>query len=225
MTSRTVLNNARKHEKAIRKGIAEGLNFEHIASDIGASKSSVMKWCAVLNIPPPARQIDYRVDPVQIQHIINQRNNGLTLQAIGDSVGLTRERVRQVLVKYSPDKVIVTQRAIEKTCSVCGKKFYGKGQTCSTRCGGVFRWSGRWTRNKALQIIECRKRKMTWEQVADVVDPGCHVLAFRAALQREKEKLFSTEEWNTISGHVKKPETQDSLYRRLMKWLKGYEMF
>lgn len=219
----TIIRNAKKHEALLRKGIEDGLTYEQIANSIGCNSGSVRTWSRALDLPPPKRKPDVRMQKERINKIIRQRNKGLTLKEIGDGMGLSSERIRQVLARYSPDQVIATRIAAVKTCSICGKKFCGNTKTCSGACGGALRYSGKWTRDKAVEVIALRKSGKTWDQVSQILHPGSHALAFRTALQREKDKLFSTKEWSEISGHAKYKygEKQPSLYARLMKRFKA----
>lgn len=70
--------------------------------------------------------------------------NGLTLQAIGNVEGLTRERVRQIIERHAPGLIKRTEstrydlRAMAN-CRQCGKPFrrYNARTHCSMKCSAV----------------------------------------------------------------------------------------
>ena len=110
--------------------------------------------------------------------IIDLRRQGLTLEQIGQQVGLTRERVRQRLKRCgdpslvgraAPVHVRRRQQAVERLtciCETCGESFVKKqqnlGRFCSSRCFRLNAHSRVCTR--AEKIIEARRHGMTWAQ-------------------------------------------------------------
>lgn len=89
--------------------------------------------------------------------LIRQRNPCLPLSGIGRAVGLTRERVRQILAKAGqPTRALrLPAEMVPLTCDNCGKRFerrqssvlsivtrphyQGKWVSCSPACSGVLR--------------------------------------------------------------------------------------
>lgn len=84
------------------------------------------------------------------QRIVADYRAGMTLQAISEREGISRERVRQIIARLDPDAVASARAARRKTeekpirpagsCAVCGKPLPGnRRKTCSPDCSEFWR--------------------------------------------------------------------------------------
>ena len=105
--------------------VTPALTFEHISKETGYSAFRLRKIIAQLGIakarPPRPRNMELRERIVVLKH----ENPLRTLASIGHEVGITRERVRQILNEQGlqyvyPAKKIVSQRSgRHTTCVIC----------------------------------------------------------------------------------------------------------
>ena len=194
--SNAIINHALAHEKALKQAVSEKLTWEQISIRCGIAASTAKSYCKVLGIDASNLR-SKRVKLTKSKHvdaIIRLRNEGKTLEEIGNIIGITRERVRQILARWSPDTIIKVRRAAIKTCPVCSSEFSGQGKTCSAKCGGIKRSKHSYTRDLAVQIMKLRENGLTWERVRSQVAPGAHHPSWFAGLHRAKAQVFSSEE-------------------------------
>lgn len=82
---------------------------------------------------------------IRLEKMIALRKAGKTLNAVAAAVGITRERVRQLLLPYNlPRNFRVAKARPRILCKQCGKEFLdlylnGKRKFCSGVCSGLFR--------------------------------------------------------------------------------------
>lgn len=196
MTSRTIMRNALKHEAQLISLAGQNLTREQIANTLGISPQAVSTYSNVLGISIQRKKKDNPISQERLGRIIEARRNGDSLDEIGQRFGVSRERIRQILAKHFPDVTIqprISTSYKPKKCQVCGVEFDGKSnaKTCSSKCGGLLRRGTFWCRNLAIEIMQLRDQGLTWDKVAEAVNPGCNRAAFRTSLQRQKEIIFS----------------------------------
>ena len=86
-----------------------------------------------------------------------RRVSGESLRNIGMRFGITRERVRQLIVKYYPEYVHPKKNVKEiRECKFCGKKILdfkrAKTKYCSKRCSSEGRKNNRTEQEKKNYI-------------------------------------------------------------------------
>lgn len=194
--SNAIINHALAHEKALKQAVLEKLTWEQISIRCGIATSTAKSYCKVLGINVSNLQAE-RVKLTKSKHadvIIRLRNEGKTLEEIGRVIGITKERVRQILARWSPNTIVKVRRAVTKTCPVCLNEFSGQGKTCSAKCGYIKKAKHSYTRDLAVQIMKLRENGLTWEQVSSQVAPGVHHPGWFSGLHRVKAQIFSSEE-------------------------------
>jgi|688.fasta_scaffold400083_2 hypothetical protein len=194
--SNAIINHALVHEKALKRAVSEKLTWEQISIHCGIAPHTAKSYCKVLGIDVSNLR-GKRVKLARSKHadtIIKLREEGQTLEEIGGKIGITRERVRQILARWSPNTIIRVKHAAIKTCPVCSSEFSGQGRTCSQKCGGIKRAKHSYTRDLAVQIMKLRERGLTWEQVSSQLIPGVHHPGWFVGLHRVKAQVFSSEE-------------------------------
>jgi len=89
---------------ALKQGIEEGLNYTQLGDRIGVCYLTLKRHMKKhgLVLPPSPRGRKKHISDKDI-HIKKLREEGLTLQAIGDIVGMTREGVRLSLLKHNTE--------------------------------------------------------------------------------------------------------------------------
>lgn len=111
--------------------------------------------------------------------IINLRRSGMTLTEIGAKYEITRERVRQIIVRLAPDLTDDVVRDARlgplPKCPECGKELRrgGRNKTCGSHECRSIRWSNLtpMQRERGERILTLRAFGMTWEEIANRVWP------------------------------------------------------
>lgn len=197
--SRTIIRNAKRHEEAIRKMVAERLTMEQMGVEIGASRQSILRYMEVLGIERQAESTGTKPNSTSERDllILEDRKSGMTLQGIGEKHHLTRERVRQILARNFPDFVLPPRIGVEHAPAVCqnpscGKEFPYRFNTkyCSKSCWTQMVTSQKFTRDNAVEVMKLRDEGKTWEAIADIME----IHNLRSSIQRHTRHFFSTEE-------------------------------
>lgn len=197
MKSNIIKRRAEAFRPLIVEGLADGLHRELLAMHVGISSACLDKYIKLLQLPKPPRKCSDARDPGRDQEILALRQQGLTLQEIGDVHGITRERARQVLSRHFPDVAIGSRLKATRICSCC-KKIFTPSRTaqyaCSMACKKMSTLTKRWTRDFALRLMELRSLGWGWAAVSNELMPDLTTPAFRSALQLQIPILFSSEE-------------------------------
>lgn len=137
-------------------------SFSAAAREFGVTVATVSRWCSAAGV---SSEYADRCSPHGIKRFLNHgcrcascrsafadglfmciayAEQGLTLEQIGEMVGVTRERVRQVINEIEPGFTsrVVWERKNEKElaaltisrCGFCGTMFAGATPTCSREC-------------------------------------------------------------------------------------------
>jgi hypothetical protein len=138
-----------------------------------------------------AGQSKHTINPVT-KRVIDMRSKDayLTLQAIGDAIGISRERVRQILSEHSDLPTVANKRRIFFKCLQCGIVFWlspsrqrhGEGRFCTMAC------------------------KKQWHLIPAI----CHHCG----------KLFQTKKWNHMALRGANPDAKIFCGRQCVgRWL------
>ena len=78
-------------------------------------------------------------------NIVEKRKNGQTLKEIGDEYGVTRERIRQIILPYNiPIPLKPKPKSQEEhNCIYCGKNISTKRKYCNKECNHLSKHSGK----------------------------------------------------------------------------------
>jgi transcription elongation factor Elf1 len=138
-----------------------------------------------------AGQSKQTIGPVAANVIrMRERDKYLTLQAIGDANGISRERVRQILKEHSDLPTVADKRRTFFKCLQCGTIFWlspsrqrhGEGRFCTRAC------------------------KKQWHLIPAICD-GCG-------------KLFQTKRWNHMALRGANPDAKIFCSRQCVgRWL------
>ena len=132
-------------------------------------------------------------------HVIELREKGLTYQRIGASLGISRERVRQILHAAGRSDLCHRYRAKprpEMTCPVCGERYQGTAVFCSMKCRQRHRNLAFYPRDlpRARAIVAMRKSDKSWDTVAAHQGfgsgPAAQVWLKRFAERHERQDLY-----------------------------------
>lgn len=107
--------------------------------------------------------------------ITEQYENGLTLQAIADLEGNTRENIRKIIKRFCEEtgrpKARRSKEKFSATCLICGSKAQSRPSRalvyCSKECGKIARKSWRFDGMKFarnVELLRLRAGGLTWEQ-------------------------------------------------------------
>lgn len=75
--------------------------------------------------------------------IVEKRKNGQTLESIGIEYGMTKERIRQVILPYNIPIPMKPKSQKEYNCVYCGKNIDTKRKYCSKECNHLSKHSGK----------------------------------------------------------------------------------
>lgn len=138
--------------------------------------------------------------------IIELRAQRLTYQEVGDQVGLTRQRIEQIVKRWRPDltgRGVAPRKPsfavrIEKHCEYCDTEFglrllpYAakRQRYCSRSCAGLANHGSKYRGKKytvsdlALTVLEMRRNGMTWKAVGEKLGIS-PITAIRSCLAHE----------------------------------------
>ena len=88
--------------KQISKDYESGLKLRELVDKYGTSITTI--WMKLKEAGVKMRQKGYRLTSEQEADIFRLRVEGATLQAIGNKYGITREAIRQVIIRRSKDE-------------------------------------------------------------------------------------------------------------------------
>jgi DNA-binding transcriptional MerR regulator len=183
----------------IEAGLKDGLHANALRDYVGISRRVLIHYIKILGLPDPPRKKRVHTNPERARRILAMRQAGSTLEEIGSAFGITRERVRQLLLSEHPDITIQPRIRSQVACNHCDSLFsFAPGQHdafCSVECRTAFRKSRRgWDRDRAEAILTMRNQGLAWSAIAAELTPGTGPAAFRAALQHQIPILFSSAE-------------------------------
>lgn len=118
-----------------------GATYRQVAERYGVSIATVGNYLLAAGVTPHPRPRD----AARSQAIYDAYRSGRTLKQLGEERGITRERVRQLIVRYERDHGLVKKRNSYgaefewRECAECGGIFSARPRTpelyCSRRCG------------------------------------------------------------------------------------------
>ena len=233
--SPTILKNAQAVETELRALVLQELNLYQIARALDISPATARRYMSHLKIKPSEKRKkrDNRPDP-RTNDMIEMRKSGQTLDQIGTTFNITRERVRQILQKKCPDFVFPVRVVKSQRCNHCEMEFTPTGPTakfCGHKCAGAAK-SSFFNRDIALKVMRERDNGMKWFEIARLLGNGKSTSVFRSHLQRCKhffsiaeqeayfppknEKQFKANNGNGLEENETNKEGHDSLIIRTL---------
>lgn len=94
----------------------QNVPFKEMGEQLGVKASAARNYCLLMGWKRPGPSIcrlRTRLSP-RTQKIIDLRLKGVTLQEIGDTFGVTRERIRQIIRDYGDSQIL--DRQFAETC-------------------------------------------------------------------------------------------------------------
>ncbi len=174
--SRTVMRNTLAKEKMLRELVAQGFRFPEIRLKANMSASSLNKALEILQLEPNC------LKPIPkhplADKIAESLKEGLSMAEIGRMQGLSRERIRQIVVRDHPE-LINYRKPVE---------FDVEKLPIPTRRG--FRLD----RDMAEKIMALRKEGKTWNQVTESMKLKLDGALFRVKIQRSLDTVFTKAE-------------------------------
>ena len=205
---RTRIWDEEKIEK-LKKLASEKKTGSEIALEIGVSPSEIYNQTHKLGLCLQKRKgVGEHVD-----EMADMYKNGKTLQEIGEAFGVTRERIRQLLVAHYPDmkrevNPPLRNAAVKetRTCPTCGTEFETSKSDprkfCTHECSSIAKKRTMWTRDKAEVIMGLRQAGYTWSGIAEHFgykrENGAP--SFRTSLRRWAPILFTKKELKNLFG-------------------------
>lgn len=175
-----------------------------------------------------ARAEAVRLDPEQTAardaRIVSWREAGRSLEEIGQELGITRERVRQILKLLGRDDLrnvgcaTRPDRMITWACRGCGKEHttaasLGKRGYCDRECFLAKRRRESTWAQRVPEIIAARKTGKTWREIGETYGVG--LLTPVMALRR----YATEEEMRDVMGH----DMNTRKYPRALRKANGVE--
>lgn len=163
-------------EHPLRQEIKElcentNLNTRQIASQLHIPRPVVREIMVIMGVSPssiptgPTKKMALRD-----QQIVQMRSEGMKYEEIGKKFGMTRERVRQIIVRDAQHLTGIVEGASKKVCTVCLKIHENSGPTCSKECAKRLKSDKRkWTRDVMEAIMRLRDEGLTWAEVGEQV--------------------------------------------------------
>ena len=199
--SRTVIRNAEAYRGSLEAAASKGWAISRVAHSLGLSMNAAKAYMCVLDIQiVKAKKIGREgTRKTDWGKMLEMRKEGKTLQMIGTQFGLTRERVRQIMISMEPNEPWEGIVAKGHVCQQCGCTFYGTGHLNSTLCTNFCKKVQKkeamfWDRDVAVTIMKLRDDNKTWKEVASIINPRKNGPSFRADIQKKIKLLFSQEE-------------------------------
>jgi hypothetical protein len=175
--SPTIIQNAYARKDQIIELIEQDLTLAQIKVRLGISREALKKYMEVLGVKP---KVNVKIK--KRHHLANQigkyRKQGYNFSEIGLMVGMTRERIRQIVNEYYPELV-----QIHKTNKIEINKIQPSKKN-----------KKRLNRDHAIKIMSLRKQSKTWNQVAKALNIGYDGTALRIKIGRDKNLIFTEEE-------------------------------
>jgi transcriptional regulator with XRE-family HTH domain len=175
--SRTKIRNALKMREVLISLIKEEMTQSQIRTRLGVSCNTIATWLEVLELKPNLHKIKKKHQ--RLDEIIDARKNGLNYAEIGKNMGLSRERIRQIVSSQAVEFMEIVKPVgpdLEKPSKRKNETKY------------------KIDRDIAIKVMELRKQSMTWGQVAEKIFPGMSGVHLRTHLQRTKDIVFTKEE-------------------------------
>lgn len=155
----------------VSKLASDGFTTKEIAAALNIAEGSVTRYARNLGIKithPRTKELMTRDEQICAMF----RSGGQTLQSVANEFGITRERVRQILVKYGIDErhqfTFANSGRLDEAL-----KLYELGEdmrTIAKSCGiGYQSWIGY---SKPLEITKRRRVNRFWRMVAVTADPN-----------------------------------------------------
>lgn len=197
--SRTILRNAEEQKERLTSLINQGCTISQIGYAMGQGATLTKKYIDCLGLKP-IRKKDSPQNKERRQEMVRMRQQGATLQEIGNKFEVSRERVRQCIAYEAPESAFKTVQRSKFECVVCGNQFSKVRHTessmfCSSVCKRLHNGLRETlTRDDAEKIMYLRDQGCTWDQVASRIDKEWFGVHLRVQLQRKIPILFSTAE-------------------------------
>lgn len=192
--------NARLYEKEIRKCLEDNLTLEACSAETGLSTASFARYCKILGLNRKRKKV-VRVDE-RDEIVFEKRKHGASLQEIGEELGITRERVRQILNKKFPEVVMEKRVRGFIKCPVCDSLRRDNVRKtlphCSTKCSRLdspIKNHETWNREMAVKIMRLRDQGEAWEKINLLLFSNNVSNNWLRAKMMTKGYLFSLEEW------------------------------
>lgn len=189
------LEKAERYRDQLEACVNCGDSWQAISAATGLSTLTAQKYCALLglhkdNTTTGAKEPDERAHEMKAM-----RESGKSLSYIGEHFGVSRERVRQIMLHTFPEFLMATTSGA-KECQNCGATFRSTTprKYCSRACRLGAMSARLINRDMAVRIMNMRSQGMTWAEISNELMPGMKPESFRARLQKEKSILFSTAE-------------------------------
>ena len=202
MSQRILKTRAEMFRQKIEEALGMGLDRLQASAHVGVSGQTLTRYAEVLGIRQWPRKKRERPQEMKERNaeIMRMRKEGATLEEIGAHFKITRERVRQLLMRHGGDEVPPARISYRtaRLCNGCGMMFtpeHNHQTYCNRMCRSLSSMKeGVITRDKAIEIMRLRDLGFTWDDVSDRIVPGANRGSFRASLQRQIPILFSSDE-------------------------------
>lgn len=172
-----------------------GKTLEEISLAVGVAKMAASKIIAAAGLPRTLGEHRRRTRPMspRDEAIVTRYTNGETLQQIGNDLGITRERIRQIIKQWEAKTGQLVPRKNDQfdavySCRWCGRLTQYQIH-CSRACSSTsiaFAAAER-HRDVALKVVDARTAGHTWMSICDaygISSPSASRIAFYGALLR-----------------------------------------
>lgn len=171
-----------RHGGKIQRQANNGRTSAQIARNLGCCEYLVHKARHVLDC---VGRTGGASKQVRNERVIALRRTGLRYREIGNKLGITKQRVAQIIARDAKNLLGNLPRKPKKPdhdCPVCRKSIYQKSnKSCSIKCANIQRLNDAFARNEKLinEVINRRLEGKTWETTGISVGkcwPYCHIL-------------------------------------------------
>lgn len=204
----------------VQRVIVLTANMEYNDDNLGVISKYVEE--SVLNIDSRSGADERR----KICNIIKMIEDGMTLESVGDIFSVTRERIRQIIKKYSPELVVARESRKFKDCEICGQNKKGvrqRGKDKLIMCEPCHEETIKFNKNRWARsfdkCIDCGTTKVPHKIKGRC--EKCYILfSYHYDLNRRKSIKKSSKKWR-IKNIARVRETNKRASERIKKQALG----